>query len=177
MSLPRAVFQRLVSIGLVSLFLGCGHHQEHYYQTIADADKDGAVNRGWIPRDQLPKSTHAIHEAHELSPEKEWCSFEFDPADWQKLRNVLAGTDPRPALVLHAQRITQTDSLPPRAKQVPNPHASWWPRVLRGDLDVAKIRSTGLDVYTVERQATQVTTATYLFVVDWARGRGYFYTD
>jgi hypothetical protein len=159
--MPAArICEVLISIGLLFANVGCGDHQEHFYQTIADADKDAATNRGWVPDEWLPKSTHAIHEAHELSPENEWCAFEFDPADSQKLRKVL----------------THADSLPAGLKHVPNPHASWWPEPLRGDLDLSKIHSAGLDVYTAERPATGVTTATYVFAVDWTSGRGYFYT-
>jgi len=49
--------------------------------------------------------------------------------------------------------------------------------VLKGDLDIARIRDAGFDVYTLQRPATSVTTATYLFAIDWSEGRGFFYTD
>ncbi|MGC2507437.1 MAG: hypothetical protein WA369_12300 [Candidatus Acidiferrales bacterium] len=150
-----------IYLGLASVLLGCGDHQERFYSTLADANKDGATDRGWVPDYVLPASVHSIHEAHELSPENEWCAFEFEPTDSEKLR----------------ENLKRVDALPPSFKRIPNSNAPWWPAVLKGDLDVANIRNAGFDVYTFERPATSVTTATYIFAIDWTKGRGYFYTD
>ena len=147
--------------GSIFALAACGDHQEHFYPTLADADKDGATDRGWVPDYLLPASVHSIHEAHELSPENEWCAFEFQPSDSEKLRKSL----------------TVVDALPPSVRRVPNPHAPWWPAVLKGDLDITKVRRAGFDVYAFERPATSVTIATYVFAIDWANGRGFFYTD
>jgi hypothetical protein len=147
--------------GSIFALAACGDHEEHFYPTLADAKNDGATDRGWAPDYVLPASVHSIHEAHELSPENEWCAFEFVPSDSQKLQKGLK----------------RVDALPTAVRRVPNPHAPWWPAVLNGDLDVAKIRAAGFEVYTFERPATSVTTATYVFAIDWANGRGFFYTD
>jgi hypothetical protein len=158
----RSVWLRTaIYIGLASVLLSCGDHQEHFYPTLADANKDAATDRGWVPDYLLPASVHSIHEAQELSPENEWCAFEFVPSDSHKLQKELK----------------RVNVLPPAVRRVPNPHALWWPAVLDGDLDIAKIRSAGFEVYTFERPATSVTTATYVFAVDWTKGRGFFYTD
>jgi hypothetical protein len=150
-----------ICIGLISVLLGCGDHQEHFYRTPADANRDGATDRGRVPDYVLPASVHSIHEAQELSPENEWCAFEFEPTDSEKLR----------------ENLKRVDALPPSVERIPNPHAPWWPAMLRGDLDTSKIRSAGFEVYTFQRPATSVTTATYVFAIDWANGRGFFYTD
>jgi len=158
---PSALFRLALCAGLSLTLLACGDRSESFYPTLADADKVGAIDRGWIPDEWLPASTHSIHEAQELSPENEWCAFEFPPSDSEKLR----------------KNLRRVDALPASVKHVPNPHVSWWPEVLVGDLDLAKIRRAGFDLYTVEKPATSITTATYIFAIDWANGRGFFYTD
>ena len=63
---------------------------ESFYPSLADAEKDGAITRGWIPDDLLPSSSRAIREVHDLSPSREWCAFEFVPTDFQnRLRGRL----------------------------------------------------------------------------------------
>ena len=146
--------------GLAScLVAGCGDRRESFYPSLADADKDGAITRGWIPDDLLPRGSHAIREVHELSPSKEWCSFEFPPAEWQS-----PGND-----------FKRIDALPPSLSHVPSPGVSWWPTVLRGNLDVNKIHGEGLKLYVVERPATSVTADVLLFAIDGVKGRGFFY--
>jgi len=51
-------------------------------------------------------------------------------------------------------------------------------RVLRPrrNLDVQKIHKAGFDVYFVERPATSVSSAVWLFAIDWSHGRGFFYS-
>jgi hypothetical protein len=142
------------------LVVGCGSRQESFYATLSDADKDGAITRGWIPDDMLPSDSHAIHEVHELSPSTEWCAFEFSPTNSEVLRKGLKGVD----------------ELPPSVKHVPSPGVSWWPSMLTGNLDVSKIRKAGFELFIIKRPATSVTTEVRLFAVDSARGRAFFYT-
>ena len=91
---------------------------ESFYPSMAEAAKDGAITRGWIPDDLLPSSARAIHEAHDLSPSTEWCAFDFAPVDSQNLR----------------KKLKSVDVLPPSIRSVPNPHVSWWPGMLKGAL-------------------------------------------
>jgi hypothetical protein len=133
---------------------------ESFYPSLADAEKDGAITRGWIPDDLLPSSSHAIHEVHDLSPSTQWCAFEFDPADSQRLRKNLKSVDLIPAPV----------------RRLPNPQVSWWPRVLKGKLDMEAIHKEKFELYAVERPETSVTTEILLFAIDWPKGRGYFYS-
>jgi hypothetical protein len=137
-----------------------GDRRESFYPSIVEAQKDGAITRGWIPDDILPSSSRTIHEMHKLSPSTEWCAFEFDPADSQRLR----------------KNLKRVDVIPLPVRSVPNPGASWWPRVLSGDLDVDAIHVEKFDLYTLERQETSVTMEILLFAIDWSKGRGYFYS-
>jgi hypothetical protein len=145
---------------LTFVLLACGgNRRESFYPSLADADKDGAITRGWIPDDLLPGSSRAIHEVHEISPSKEWCAFEFPVADTELLRKNLKTVDVLPASVM----------------RVPNPGVSWWPEVLRSNLDVKRINEAGFQLYMVERPANSVNIGIYLFVLDWSKGRGFFY--
>ena len=132
---------------------------ESFYPSLAEAAKDGAITRGWIPDEFLPRSSRSIHEVHDLSPSREWCAFEFVPADSQ---NLLAN-------------LKHLDLLPPSVRHVPSPGVSWWPSVIVGNLDVEEIHKSGFDLYFVERSATSVTTAHWFFAIDWSKGRGFFY--
>jgi hypothetical protein len=133
---------------------------ESFYPSLAEADKDGAITRGWIPDDLLPSSSRAIHEVHYLSPSTEWCAFEFDPSDSQRLRKTLKSVDVIPAPV----------------RRVPNPRVSWWPSVLRGNLSMEMIHKQKFDLYAVKRPETSVTREILLFAIDWSQGRGFFYS-
>jgi hypothetical protein len=132
---------------------------ESFYPSLADAGKDGAITRGWIPDEFLPRSSRSIHEVHDISPSREWCAFEFVPADSQ---NLLAN-------------LKHLDVPPPSVRHVPRPGVSWWPSTLVGNLDLEKIHN-GLDLYFVEKPATSVTTKVWLFAIDWSKGRGFFYS-
>ena len=133
--------------------------QESFYPSLVEAGKDGAITRGWIPDEFLPRSSRSIHEIHDLSPSTEWCAFEFLPADSQHLLDNLK----------------HVDVLPQRVRHVPSPGVSWWPSVLVGNLDVQRIHKSGFDLYAIERPSTSVTTAVYLFAIDWSKGRGFFF--
>src|SRR5579864_4193855 len=123
----------LVCAGLALLFVGChSDRRESFYPSLADAKKDGALDRGWIP-DFLPESSHAIHEVHDISPSTTWCAFEFTPTDSQGLRKSLKSVD----------------SLAPSVKRVPSPRQSWWPALLQGSLDTEKIHKAGFELYMV----------------------------
>jgi hypothetical protein len=137
-------------VGLTFISFGCGggDRRESFYASLADADKDGAITRGWIPDDLLPGKSRAIHEVHELSPSTEWCAFEFSPTDSQGLR----------------KNLSSVDAPPPSVRRVPSPGVSWWPAVL-------KIHGAGFELYVVEKPATSVTTDILLFAIDWPSAR------
>lgn len=154
------LFATVLCVGLACILAACpGDRRESFYPALADADKDGAITRGWIPT-FLPGSSRTIHELHAISPSTEWCTFEFVPTDSQGLRKVLKSVD----------------ALPPSVSRVPSPRVSWWPTVLEGNLDRQKIQREGFDLYVVVIPETSVTNSVLLFAIDWARGRGFFYS-
>jgi hypothetical protein len=143
-----------------SVLLGCsGNRRESFYPSLADADKDGAITRGWVPDDILPASSRTIHVVGELSPSKEWCAFEFLPTDSQRV----------------LKNLKSVDALPPPVKHIRSPHVSWWPSVLEGNLDAEKIHKAGFQLFVVERPANSVDMGIYLFALDWSKGHGFFY--
>jgi hypothetical protein len=154
------VLVTIVCVGFACVSLSCsGDRNESFYSSLADADKAGAITHGWIPADLLPGSSRAIHEVHEISPSTEWCVFEFLPPDSQGIR----------------KNLKSVDALPSSVKHVPSPGVSWWPPVLKGNLDVEKIHTAGFDLYVVVRPETSVTREILLFAIDWPKGRGFFY--
>jgi hypothetical protein len=143
---------------LTSVLVACsGERPESFYASLADADKDGAITRGWIP-DFLPESSRGIHELHRISGGKTWCAFEFSSGDAERLRTHLKGAN----------------ALAPSVKHVLNPGVSWWPSVLVGDLDAEKIRRAGFDLSMIVAPETRSSTEVLLFAIDWSRGRGFF---
>lgn len=137
---------------------GCGDRSEWFYASLADADKAEAGARSWVRNDLLPGSTRNIHIAGELSPSKEWCAFEFSPADSDSLR----------------KKLKPIDALPPSVRRISNPGAGWWPAVLKGNLDVDKVRKAGFELYIFEENSAG-TMWILLFAIDWEKGRGFFY--
>jgi hypothetical protein len=147
-------------ISLASVLVACrGDRNEYSYQTLADADKAGEITRGWIPDDLIPSNSRAIRLVEELSPSREWCAFEFLPADSQNLK----------------RNLKRVDTLPPSVRRVRSPGVSWWPAVLQGNLDAEKIQKDGFELYVVERPANSVNMGIYLFALDSSKGRGFFY--
>jgi hypothetical protein len=141
--------------------MSCGHDHDSLYASLADADKAGEITRGWIP-DFLPKTSRNIHVLDDLSPQREWCAFEFDPTDSTTMRQVLKPVD-RPSETV----ITR----------IPNPHVPWWPNSLTGNLNVDEIRRSGLQLYIMTRQQASLRQIqAYLVAVDWQKGRGFFFT-
>ena len=134
---------------------------EFFYTSLAEANKDGAITRGWIPDDILPRSSHNIHDIHDLSPSRQWCAFEFASDDSGKLRKKLKGID----------------VLPTSVRRVRDQEVPWWPITLKGDLDVQEIHKRGFDLYLIERPANSVQTEILLFAVDWSKGRAFFYSS
>jgi hypothetical protein len=155
-----AILLVLFSAGATITFIAChSDRSESFYPTLAEADKDGAITRGWIPY-YLPESSTDIHETHELSPSTEWCAFRFLLANSEGFRKKLESAQPPHASV----------------KAVPIPGVSWWPDVLTGNLDEKSIGNAGFQIYVLVEPETSVTTEVLLFAVDWSKGRAYFYS-
>jgi hypothetical protein len=157
---PWLLLGAVLCVGLTSILLACSiDRHESFYPSLAEADKDGAITRGWIP-EFMPASSRDIHEVHEISPSKEWCSFEFLPADSQSLR----------------MNLQSVESLEPSVGRVSSPGESWWPNVLTGNLDVEKIHKAGFELYLVMTHDTPSSTELLLFAINWTNGHGLFYS-
>ena len=149
----------LLCVGLVCLLAACHNdRRESFYPSLAEAKKDGAIDRGWIPY-FLPESSRGIHEVHDVSPSTTWCAFEFAPSDSQGLRKSLQSVDAQAPTVRH----------------VPSPGKSWWPAVLEGNVDVEKIHKAGFEIYVLTAPEASVTKEILLFSINWTKGYGYFY--
>lgn len=146
----------LFGMGILMFLL---RNQESFYSTFSDADKAGAITRGWIPDDILPSHSRNIHEIHDTSRSTEWCDFEFPPAGSEILR----------------RHLKSLDVLPTSVRFVPTPGVRWWPLLLTGSLEIDKIHKAGFQLYVVEKPETSVTTEILLFAIDWPKGRGFFY--
>ncbi len=53
---------------------GCSDEYESRYSNTAEAVRDGAIARGWIP-DILPADALDIREMHDIDTNKTWCCF------------------------------------------------------------------------------------------------------
>jgi hypothetical protein len=157
---PWSLLDLVLCVCLASILLACSSDRhESFYPSLAEADRDGAITRGWMP-DFMPVSSRDIHEVHEISPSKEWCAFEFLPTDSQGLR----------------KNLQSVDALEPSVRRVSNPGVSWWPDVLMGNLDVERIHGAGFELYLVAAHDTPSTTELLLFAINWANGHGFFYS-
>jgi hypothetical protein len=143
---------------LIAVLMGCGHDNESFYAARSDAEKKGEFDRGWLP-DFLPKSSHSIHLAYDLSPSREWCGFEFDRDDAETL---LSSVKPANPLALPIARI-------------PDPRVQWWPKTLEGNLNAQAIQGAGFELYSVIKPVSQAQNETLIFAIDRKNGHGYFY--
>lgn len=110
-TLPRLV-PLLFLLGL-SCGIDSGLDMDASYATYADAEKGGAVTRGWVPN-FVPQSATSIQEFHNLDTNVQLMTFRFDPSDLALMREKLTPSDPD---------TVRTPYWRPRA---------WWAQDLRG---------------------------------------------
>ena len=83
------------------LLLSCSDTIEEEYRNIKEAEKDGAIIRGWIPS-WLPKSTSEIKEVHDLDINSSILAFIFDPNETWDIENnckrIDASEVPKPSI-------------------------------------------------------------------------------
>jgi hypothetical protein len=72
------------------------------------------------------------------------------------------------------KNLTNLDALPPSVKDMPRSGVSWWPAMLKGNLDVEKIHRAGFKFYVIEEPGPP-NTDILLFAIDWTNGRGFFF--
>lgn len=92
---------KLASLFLVFALAACGEEQETFYDNYADAQKAGAIKRGWIP-DFVPASAHNIRERHDIDTNNQLLRFTVNPSD---IPGMLVGL--RPALTADLQKVTK----------------------------------------------------------------------
>jgi hypothetical protein len=119
-------------VGVSRLAESLSDRYESFYSD--EAEKDGAITRGWIADDLLPK---------------QFWSFTIFRLYGNGVPSSLRLTTRKGfARVLKALMYC-----PLAVRRVRNSNVSWWPSILKGNLDIAKIRSDGFDVDEVERPA------------------------
>lgn len=74
-----APMRRLIAILLLSL-AACSEQVEETYPTWAEAQRAGAVERGWIPT-FVPQTAREIRDSHDLDSNRQTLFFVARPAD------------------------------------------------------------------------------------------------
>jgi hypothetical protein len=69
----------LATIFAFTLF-GCAEQVDEAYATYADAERAGAVERGWVPA-FVPSSAHNLNETHDLDTSAQTLRFNIPPSD------------------------------------------------------------------------------------------------
>jgi hypothetical protein len=124
----------------------------HSFASMAEARREGAVERGWLPA-LVPPGAYDIREAHdEADSGRRWGLFSFQAEDAAALRSKLG-----PEMSFRGQRA----EAPPRIE--------WWPVQLRGMLDADLLGSTGLTAYPVMGERL-------VAAVNWNQRRAYYWS-
>lgn len=122
------------------------------YATKAEAEAAGAIAKGWVPAG-IPSASYEIREAHDVDTNRRWGLFNFAPAQSSELRAML---QPTPAAVEGMR-----SDIPARIE--------WWPPLLRGEMDPARLKDAGLEAY-------GAADGTLILLVNWAQGRAYYWS-
>jgi hypothetical protein len=151
-SLPRRGRLRLWGAASLLWLCSCGDLQvvTNSYATLDEAVAAGAVAQGTLPP-RLPPGSHDIRAAHDRDSPRRWGLFEFPPAQAGSLHGILG-----PEIAFEGLRVN-----PPR-------RIEWWPLLLRGPLDEAQLRATGLQVYEARE-------GNLILAVNWKQGRAYYW--
>lgn len=79
-----------ICASLILSLVACGEDKEARYGTWDEAEKAGAIERGWVPH-FIPKSARNIRDVHNLDTNAQMLRFNVSPADVQ---TMLAGLPP-----------------------------------------------------------------------------------
>ncbi len=86
--------QHVLILTVISLLLcSCGETPYTYYPSLSDAEKGGAIKRGWIPT-ILPPSTVQIHEQHNIDSNNTWIRFNAPTSELKILLGQLRKLTP-----------------------------------------------------------------------------------
>jgi hypothetical protein len=139
----------IVIVGSITFALRVVELPVSEYDDLADAQADGALERGWLPA-FLPPNTRNIREAHNVDTNARWLEFS---APVRELRILAAHLETIP--VERARR--SANPRPTRAGRD-------WPPELQ-ETPAASPRST-LGFYRASKDA-------YCLAVDWTTGRAW----
>jgi len=126
--------------------------QTNSFATLAEARQSGAIAKGWIP-EGLPPGSHDMREGHVPGTPQRWGILDYPTTQESSLRALLEPEE----ISLDGQRC----DIPGRVE--------WWPVMLRGAVDGARLSSTGLRGYRAK-------SGNLIFAVNWSQGRAYFWT-
>ena len=101
--LNEEVRVRSLLVAVLVVSSGCEETVTASYPTYADAERAGAVARGWIPS-FVPRSATEIREVHDLDTNQQWLRFRVPQGD----TSVAVG-----ASVIPLTTARQTGSAPP----------------------------------------------------------------
>ena len=137
----------------IALAAACSgiNSQTNSFATLAEARQAGAIAQGRIP-DGLPPGSHDLREAHVPGTRQRWGIVNFPEAEAGSLRALLTPEE----VQLDGQRCEAPGRI------------EWWPVVLRGNLDGARIAATGIRGYRSKD-------GQLIFAVNWDQGRAYYW--
>ena len=149
---PRiALVAAVIALAAASAACSGINAQTNSFATLAEARQAGAIANGWIP-EGLPAGSHDIREAHVPGTPERWGIIDFPQSEEASLRALLQPDE----ISLDGQRC----EIPGRIE--------WWPLMLRGTLDGARLSGTGIRAYRAKNGGL-------MFAVNWSQGRAYFW--
>ena len=144
------IVSKILSVSLVLSIAGCSDRFESRYASLTEAEKKGALERGWIP-DSLSESTFGIVEVHDTDTNEVWGAFQFQPRESPFSSPGIGATSS------DAQR------------DLRSPEIGWWPTLLIAPFDEMKISQAGFKLYTNS-------TNSFYFAINQSEGKGYFWS-
>ena len=75
-SLMRCLVRGILALSL----FGCSEQIDETYATYADAERAGAIERGWLPA-FVPRSARNLEETHDLDTSRQTLSFTIPASD------------------------------------------------------------------------------------------------
>jgi hypothetical protein len=148
-----------VRIGALSLtfiastwMAACTDRKESRYSTVADAEHNGAFERGWLPH-VMPRSATNIRELHDVDTNEGWGTFSVRISDSPGFAGDTSGCRPVSSPIT-----------------VRGAGVAWWPEYLSGGINQADLRRHGLEV--VECRGGRVV---MYVAINRKTGTGYFW--
>jgi hypothetical protein len=140
----------LAVLGVLGVLVSCGdlRVKEGVFNTVDEARRGGALAAGWIP-DRVPPGATDLREGH-LPDGRHWGVFAFQAADEAAVRSLVG-----------EEVTTGTLTCDPPGR------LEFWPRLINGTVDVAKVRSTGFRIYHGQDGR--------MYAINFGQGRAYYW--